>query len=957
MDGFGYVKIWVNAIIVGMSCLAYGMEQRSEIPAEDLGQAIIDGDLRTIKEAIDKGLNINDLFDGDTLIGFSVVEGNKDVVALLLEQPSLDINIQDGRGSTPLHLAIASQDLDKVTMLLEKKPDLQKMDNQGRTPLLLAVAIRALTDSDRENQNNIIHTIMAAEQKPIDYKKQDIHGKNVLDYAVKNKNIEIVKLILQEQPDLTINDDDLVEQLPNVETILHRAVEMQDIDMVRYLLDKAPILANKTHATFDSSRIKNRKLISKFNTPLAASVKYNNVEIFKLLLEKTDAGSLYNVLANKANMLLEEKHWLKDEKDRQEFMQDFQLFYTFLLPHINKRRPLQHNVLDAFLSLETVDDNGAISEDVLSCLFQNIPIVAPVALLKKLLMDSKIVMRCAAEAILSSGQWAFFINKTQDFIVLLPTSNSGALNKSDAGSIEPQFGFSSDQLDSIQFTELVNLVRSMEFKEKSASIANFQALFDMKKPKRFYISGHGELGVNIASIALGDLQKFLRVLTEVNTEFIYINSCESGGENLVKLQQGLQATVNEAWKKALKEQSKYPQYAMVIRATTDAPASGGVDQIAEFFNRLDIFLNNPHWFFGGVKDKSGMTVVKVLEPLHAESGISNLPSVRFPGTNNFFRAVDIGQMTIVTWMGVQRLVTGSKISQSVLAIPEKLDEKRQLVELLQELESKMPELQAGLNKASAESGAYQQAQEQFEILQHQIAAIKEQLRALTSEVPLENIITIPESSKSVLIYPIDLTKITLDIQGNNRPRFISKIGSKSCHFINKIRIGSIESIEDLVKFFSDSFVWPFDEDTKNSGKKQYLFGKQKIWFVRYLEYTFDDAQRALLENVVISVKPLYLSDELDDDAEIMIWYKDSGYKQITTKFSDIKYVIDAEKYDENELDPRAAKMNINMFAYKGAKDLDQPAVVSQEAIFEATAGNENQETEIELYKQFKNEIR
>ncbi|KAM0804500.1 hypothetical protein BDR22DRAFT_878960 [Usnea florida] len=63
----------------------------------------------------------------------------EEIVRLLAETQSVDLNLKDQRGTTPLHLAAQNGDTDMVKLLIEKQGvELNLRDKDGRTPLHMA---------------------------------------------------------------------------------------------------------------------------------------------------------------------------------------------------------------------------------------------------------------------------------------------------------------------------------------------------------------------------------------------------------------------------------------------------------------------------------------------------------------------------------------------------------------------------------------------------------------------------------------------------------------------------------------------------------------------------------------------------------------------------------------------------------------------------------------------------
>ncbi|KAF1807862.1 ankyrin, partial [Eremomyces bilateralis CBS 781.70] len=80
--------------------------------------------------------------DGETPLHIAASGGHDTVVDRLLKR-GIDVNSKDQRGQTPLHKAAAVGDEGVVQLLLKQASiDFDLKDNDGRTPLALAVRFR-----------------------------------------------------------------------------------------------------------------------------------------------------------------------------------------------------------------------------------------------------------------------------------------------------------------------------------------------------------------------------------------------------------------------------------------------------------------------------------------------------------------------------------------------------------------------------------------------------------------------------------------------------------------------------------------------------------------------------------------------------------------------------------------------------------------------------------------------
>ena len=76
--------------------------------------------------------------DGSTALHMAAERGFDDFVALFLANPKTDVNLKNGYGSTPLHLAVKHNHAGTVNILSECDRVDQKITHNGLTPFDLA---------------------------------------------------------------------------------------------------------------------------------------------------------------------------------------------------------------------------------------------------------------------------------------------------------------------------------------------------------------------------------------------------------------------------------------------------------------------------------------------------------------------------------------------------------------------------------------------------------------------------------------------------------------------------------------------------------------------------------------------------------------------------------------------------------------------------------------------------
>ncbi|XP_067661064.1 serine/threonine-protein phosphatase 6 regulatory ankyrin repeat subunit C-like [Haliotis asinina] len=155
---------------------------------------------------------LNRIFGVFTPLTRASEHGNLDAVKMLI-QKGADVNLEDGRGSTPLHTAVGLDNLACVTALLDAGALVNKRI-QGSQPILFGT-----------NRLDIVQKLVAAE---CDINAIDEDGRSALHTSAGFNNIDVFKFLCNKGCNVDQKDEYGV-------TAYHVAAEYADLDMLKYL--------------------------------------------------------------------------------------------------------------------------------------------------------------------------------------------------------------------------------------------------------------------------------------------------------------------------------------------------------------------------------------------------------------------------------------------------------------------------------------------------------------------------------------------------------------------------------------------------------------------------------------------------------------------------------------------------------------------------------------------------
>ncbi len=285
---------------------------------------------------------------------------------------------------------------------------------------------------------------------------------------------------------------------------------------------------------------------------------------------------------------------------------------------------------------------GATSYELEQAIQQDIPFIATTNLIPLIKRYSKLYAKSTIPIFdyLLSNNWIVFQSEGPGtYVIGLPKSQWQNIDISSADNLK-YLGFNDEKVKILNNQDIKTIANmSKEDQEKNfpldkAQIEELESLF-AKNPyvkKNIYMTGHGNEG-SVAGLELDIYRKFLEFLNSQNVNILYIASCYAGGVNLLHAYQ----------KKILDYTTPLNlNYFLFIGSLTDAETlSNPID--------FKIFFDEIHTFFSS----QGPAIKKPLESIGRSrwgKELVNIPSVRFPGSVNYFKALEVDdKIEIITY--------------------------------------------------------------------------------------------------------------------------------------------------------------------------------------------------------------------------------------------------------------------------------------------------------------------
>jgi ankyrin repeat protein len=214
--------------------------------------------------------------EGLTLLMHAVIHSNKFMVEYLLKK-GVNVNEIDNEGWSAIFYAVcfSCNKMEMIKLLLSDDSNINMQDENGCTPLMYATK---LDDDPFE-----IIEFMSLQS---DLSIVDKNGLNALDYAIRYSNYKKIVSHLKELYDdqelkYSTNDNEIKRNKINSQNRIHDRSEIVE----GILSDSIDLLSLEEGSDNEEESIINKR-DKKGRTALMIAIRFNNVELIKILLKK-----------------------------------------------------------------------------------------------------------------------------------------------------------------------------------------------------------------------------------------------------------------------------------------------------------------------------------------------------------------------------------------------------------------------------------------------------------------------------------------------------------------------------------------------------------------------------------------------------------------------------------------------------------------------------------------------
>jgi ankyrin repeat protein len=196
-----------------------------------------------------------------TALHFAARTGSPELVDLLFREPGIKINVEDGDGCTPLHIAAQAGHVNVGERFLEQDPCLINLTSENSnsfTPLDLAID---------KGHVAVVKVLLEFTSESDLTRKNSCSGNTTLHIATKRGCVEVTNMLLEHANKLHFNADNMDGNKP-----FHLESEEGNVDKAKVLVDHV------------ESYVKEQNKAG--NTPLHLAAEEGHVEVVQLLLER-----------------------------------------------------------------------------------------------------------------------------------------------------------------------------------------------------------------------------------------------------------------------------------------------------------------------------------------------------------------------------------------------------------------------------------------------------------------------------------------------------------------------------------------------------------------------------------------------------------------------------------------------------------------------------------------------
>lgn len=255
--------------------------------------------------------------------------------------------------------------------------------------------------------------------------------------------------------------------------------------------------------------------------------------------------------------------------------------------------------------------------------------------------------------------WTIFLNTQKDWAVCIPASYKEPLS---------EIGLNKDNLTLIAPEKLKETFATVAL-PTDANISRLTHLFDTHSSvrKQLILIGHGQgekagQPATVASLNRASYQQLLAFLNPF-TDLLFIISCYAGGQNMLMFNQSTTTSLEQVFNIA---DITFP----IILSTSTDTTTAHFDSLAleNFFPHINAFLKT------GEKKELKAALGKFYDQT-----ISNIPSIRFPGTHSFFRPIELDSLyQIITQTTLKKHQLASALKNKALE-PLIIDDKKAIL--------------------------------------------------------------------------------------------------------------------------------------------------------------------------------------------------------------------------------------------------------------------------------------